>query len=114
MSPFEAHVTARLFSFLPFREQPTNEPYQSPGRLTTFAPISIVTRGRLCRDRALARQAEPRLYIVTAELGGAQLDDLQCGLDGEGDLACRAAGRADLARWAFSAADEAQPQAAGF
>ena len=37
---------------------------------------SIVARGGLRWNRALARQTEPRLSVVTAELGRSQLDDL--------------------------------------
>lgn len=58
---------------------------------------SIVPSGRLRRDRALSRQAEPRLCVFAAERVGAQLDDLQHRLNGEDDLAGRAA-RADRLR----------------
>ena len=68
--------------------------------------------GGLRRHRALARQAEPRLCIGTAELGRSQLNDLERRLDGNGDLTCRAARRSDLARRTFRAADQAQPQTA--
>ena len=40
--------------------------------------------------------------------------DLQNGLNHERDLLCRGARRADLTRRTFRAADQAQPQAAGF
>ena len=49
---------------------------------------------------------------MTAELGRSQLDNLQHGLDGKGDLACRTARRTDFARRTFGAADHAQPEAA--
>ena len=69
---------------------------------------SNVQRGRLCRDRTLARQTEPRLRVL-AERGGSKRDELQRRLDGERDLACRAARRTDLARWGLGAADQIQP-----
>jgi hypothetical protein len=73
----------------------------------------IVPRGRLCRDRAAAREAEPRLGTVGAELGATQFDDFECRLDGERDLSCRAARWTHLARRAFGRANEAEPQASG-
>jgi hypothetical protein len=103
------------FSLLPFRAGTHKRTVSIPaGPRTTFAPISIAPRARLRCDHTLARQAEPRLHVVAPELGGAQLDDLQWGLDCQDDLACRAARGTDLTRRTFSVADEAQPQSARF
>ena len=51
-----------------------------------------MTCGRLRWDPALARQAKPRLCIVTAKLGGAQLANLQRELDDEDDVAAERRG----------------------
>src|SRR5580700_6988636 len=65
----------------------------------------------LRRNRALARQAQPRFQLlpIDAELAGLKLQDLQRRLDRADDLASAPSRRADVARWTFSAADQAQP-----
>jgi hypothetical protein len=78
-----------------------------------MAAKSFMPRGRLRRDRAPARKAEPGIGTVTAELGGAQFLNFEDWFDDEGDLPCRAARRTNLPRRTLGRADEAQPQASG-
>lgn len=86
--------------------------WRSSRTRTVFAPTSIMPRRR--RHRSPPRETEPRFGIATAELTGSQLHDLQRRLDREGDFACRTTRWTDLSRRTFSAADQAQPQAARF
>src|SRR5579859_6085494 len=60
---------------------------------------------------AFARQAEPCRGPVTAELGTAEFQNFQSGLDCLSNIPGRAARWTDVAWRAFRAANEAKPQA---